>query len=59
MRSVERNLFIGDLIRMGLGTKEVEDFIVKQERLRMGWMVISWEIGTGERKTNSKFSNGK
>ena len=36
MRCEERNIFLGDLIRLGLGTKEVEVFIVKQERLRRG-----------------------
>ena len=36
MRCEERNVFIGELIKLGLGTKEVENFIVKQERLRRG-----------------------
>ena len=34
MRCEERNVFIGDLIRSGMGTKEVENFISNQEYLR-------------------------
>ena len=34
MRSEERNVFLGDLMGLRLGTKEVENFISKQERLR-------------------------
>ena len=34
MRCEERNMFIGDLIRTGMGTKEVENFISNQEYLR-------------------------
>ena len=36
MKCEERNGFMGELIKLGLGTKEVEYFIVKQERLRRG-----------------------
>ena len=36
MKCEERNMFMGELIRMGLGTREVENFIVKQEGLRRG-----------------------
>ena len=36
MKCEERNMFMGELIMMGLGTREVENFIVKQERLRRG-----------------------
>ena len=34
MRSEERNIFFGELIEAGLGTKEVENFISNQEYLR-------------------------
>ena len=34
MRCEERNVFLGDLVRLHLGTKEVEGFVRKQERLR-------------------------
>ena len=34
MRSEERNVFLGDLVRLHLGTKEVERFVRKQEKLR-------------------------
>ena len=34
MRCEERNIFFGDLIRAGLGTREVENFISNQEYLR-------------------------
>ena len=34
MKCEERNVFIGDLIRSGMGTKEVENFISNQEYLR-------------------------
>ena len=36
MKCEERNVFLGDLVGLELGTKEVENFIVKQERLRRG-----------------------
>ena len=36
MRCEERNIFFGDLIRVRLGTREVDNFISKQERLRRG-----------------------
>ena len=36
MRCEERNIFFGDLISLRLGTREVENFISKQERLRRG-----------------------
>ena len=36
MRCEERNTFMGDLIKLGLGTNEVESFIVKQESLMRG-----------------------
>ena len=34
MRCDKRNIFLGDLMSLKLGTKEVESFISKQERLR-------------------------
>ena len=46
MRCEERNTFMGDLIKLGLRTKEEESFIVKQESLRrrMGGNIL----GSGE-----------
>ena len=32
----ERNIFFGEMIRAGLGTREVENFIANQEYLRRG-----------------------
>lgn len=34
MRCEERNVFFGELLQAGLGTKEVENYIAKQEYLR-------------------------
>ena len=49
MRCEERNIFFGDLIRTGLGTREVENFISNQEYLRRG--KGTGGIGDGDKKT--------
>ena len=42
MRSEERNVFLGDLMGLRLGTREVENFISKQERLRREGVRGDW-----------------